>query len=370
MERYNYARGDIMPIHFTEKQWDETKKNYSLWWEGKLERPLVRTVIGDAYQPDAPAPRAPMPAQGNCNDFSYTPDEVIEAVDYQLSQCEFLGDAYPYMGFNHFGPGVLACFCGARLEVTPSGNVWFFADKEREISEIHVKYNPDSLYARRIKDIYRAGNKKWHGNVVMGMPDLGGVLDVVATLRGTENLLYDLYDEPEEVLRVIQETDEAWRQAYLDFNSVLEECNTGYSDWSMLFSSKPSYIIQCDFCYMLGNDMFRKFVLDSVLRHCRELDNVIYHLDGIGQLQNLDDLLAIPELNAIQWVPGAGQPLGMHWIDVYRKISNAGKGNYLSCTNEDALEIKKELKKGFFCGASFSKERRSEALRFLEQMFS
>ena len=46
------------------------------------------------------------------------------------------------------------------------------------------------MYKRQ--DIYGAGIRKWKGNVLMGMPDLGGIMDIVATLRGSENLLYDL----------------------------------------------------------------------------------------------------------------------------------------------------------------------------------
>ena len=57
----------------------------------------------------------------------------------------------------------------------------------------------------------------------------------------------------------------------------------------------------------------------------RRLPNTIYHLDGIGELPHLDQILAIPELNAVQWVYGTGQPGPYAWVDVYQKIINAGK---------------------------------------------
>ena len=40
----------------------------------------------------------------------------------------------------------------------------------------------------------------------------------------------------------------------------------------------------------------------------------------------MDDLLAIPELDAIQWVYGAGAGPAARWIDVYQRIQAAGKG--------------------------------------------
>ena len=157
------------------------------------------------------------------------------------------------------------------------------------------------------------------------MPDLGGVMDVVASLRGTENLLMDLYDDPDEVKRLIKDVEVAWYDAYNDFSSVLAP-QKAHTDWSGLLSNTPSYITQCDFCYMLGNPMFREFVLETLIKDTKILDHVIYHLDGIGQLNHLDDILSIPDLNAVQWVYGDGKPTGVNWLDVYAKIEKAGKG--------------------------------------------
>ncbi|MAG13144.1 MAG: trimethylamine corrinoid protein 2, partial [Spirochaetales bacterium] len=50
-----------------------------------------------------------------------------------------------------------------------------------------------------------------------------------------------------------------------------------------------------------------------------------YHLDGPGALRHLDALLDIKELDAVQWVPGAGNEGFSRWIDVYKKIQAAGK---------------------------------------------
>ena len=80
--------------------------------------------------------------------------------------------------------------------------MWFTPKKKVPIRELHLAYDPDNPWLVRIKDIYRAGMKKWGGNVCMGMTDLGGVLDILASFLTTDQLLYDLYDEPEEVQRL------------------------------------------------------------------------------------------------------------------------------------------------------------------------
>ena len=84
-------------------------------------------------------------------------------------------------------------------------------------------------------------------------------------------------------------------------------------------------MLQCDFCYMIGPEMFAKFVLPELRASCKKLTNSFYHLDGPGALPHLDALLDIPELKGIQWVPGDGQPDITRWPEVYRKIRAAGK---------------------------------------------
>jgi len=216
--------------------------------------------------------------------------------------------------------------------------VWFSAEKEQDIEEIHVHYDSANIYAKRIKAIYRAGLEKWNGAVMMGLPDLGGVMDVAATLRGSENLLMDLYDAPEEVGRLSREIQRAWYEAYHDLSRVLQP-QQGYTHWSGLLSSKPSYIIQCDFSYMIGSSMFREFVLKTLEEDAKRLSHTIYHLDGIGELKHLDDILSIQGLDAVQWVPGDGQPPTDMWMDVYERIKAAGKNSMVLGSPSSYLKI-------------------------------
>lgn len=329
-----------MPIHFDMERMARAVDSHERWWRGELERPLVRIVIPDAHPVERRSP-APLLSQQSCAALEWSPEAIVDALDEELSRQEYLGDAVPFVGFEAFGPGVLAALCGARLD-NSSGNVWFFPDEEREIGDIHVRYDPSSVWARRIKAIYRAGLERWNGLVVMGMPDLGGVLDVAATFRGSESLLTDLYDEPEEVLRLRDEIHRAWYDAYADFSAVLAPQNV-HSDWSGLLSREPSYILQCDFCYMIGNPMFREFVLETLERDTQRLTNTIYHLDGIGELRHLDDVLALKDLNAVQWVPGDGQPGAPHWLDVYRKIADAGKRMMIVGGPGDFLDVQSRI---------------------------
>lgn len=312
-----------MGIDFNAERWDKIKDVYGQWWNGELDRPLIPILV-NGRDPGREQPDTSYLTQGTCNDLTISPDDLVDRIDYELSRFYYLGDAFPYFNMDCFGPGVVAAFLGANPD-NSTGHVWFRPQKIIPISELHFEYNPENIWLNRIKDICKAAMKRWQGNVVMGMPDLGGTLDILYTFRPGECLMMDLYDYPDEVKRLIWEIHYLWHHFYNEINDVLQPVNPGYLDWARIFSNKPCYVPQSDVSYMIGADMFDEFVLPELTATCKRLAHTIYHLDGIGQLNHLDSILRIRELDAVQWVPGDGSPGQMNWPDVYYKIKAAKK---------------------------------------------
>jgi 5-methyltetrahydrofolate--homocysteine methyltransferase len=166
---------------------------------------------------------------------------------------------------------------------------------------------------------------RWRGLVQIGMTDLGGNLDILASFRPGEKLLLDLVDDPEAVKQRTWAAHELWFRYFDEINGILQPGNPGYTAWAPLYSADTYYMLQCDFCYMISPKMFDEFVRPELAATCKRLTNPFYHLDGKGQLPHLDSLLRIPELKGVQWIPGAGAPGMSQWPDVYRKIKAAGR---------------------------------------------
>lgn len=323
-----------MTIDFSVERWQQVKEAHRKWWAGELDRPLV--YAGKSKDPGREP--APLPDFGEaCWDMSVPPVDVIDIIDYGLCGQTFLYDSYPGMNMAFFGPGISATFMGAKAKVTPH-TVWFLPPKDQPISEVHLEYNPNHPLLCRIKDICAAANERWGGLIQVAMTDLGGNLDILATFRPGEQLLLDLYDHPDEVQRVLWEAHECWHKYYDDINAVLQPTNPGYTCWDGLFSNTPYYILQCDFAYMISPEMFDQFVAPELATTCKRLSHTVYHLDGVGQLPHVDSLLAIDDLDGIQWVPGEGQPWGTCWADLFCRILEAGKKIQLYCTH-DLLDI-------------------------------
>jgi 5-methyltetrahydrofolate--homocysteine methyltransferase len=318
--------GGKMAIQFSPERWDRIRETYQLWWEGKLGRPLLPVVL-TGVEAGRPMPPVPLLSQANCHDFDVSPEAVIDRIDYELSTYCFLGDAFPVVTLTEFGPGILPLFAGAVAD-NSSGHVWFGPPpglQGKAIRDIHLEYAPDSRWAARIRDICRAAVRRWGGQVMVCMPDMGGGLDCLVTFLTNETLLYSLYDEPEEVRRLTWELHDLWFRVYDELNRILRAAGNGYCDWTTLYSDDPVYALQCDFSFMIGPKMFDEFVLPELSASCRRLPRSIYHVDGSGQLPHVDSLLRIPELDVVQWVPDPYQEESRLWPDLFRKIYRAGK---------------------------------------------
>ncbi|MCE5198636.1 hypothetical protein LLG39_06645 [bacterium] len=312
-----------MSIAFSREQWVDVKENARRWWAGELERPLMQLVV-PSRDPGRPEPKLPSYAFTAFYDLSIPAEDIVDRWDYDLSTMEYVGDGFPSIWPN-FGPGVIAALMGCELECG-NDTVWFHPKEIKEIAEISFKYNPDNIWLHRIKDICRAAVERWEGLVQVGMTDLGGNLDILSSFRPSERLLLDLYDYPEEVKRLTWEAHEMWWKYFDEINTVLQPTNPGYTAWAPMFSEEPYYILQCDFCYMIGPETFDEFVKPELAASCKRLTNPFYHLDGPGELPHLDSLLSIPELKGIQWIAGTNNiHADEQWPVVYRKVRDAGK---------------------------------------------
>lgn len=352
-----------MGIDFDSSRWQRVKKEYDAWWAGRLPRPLISITVA-GRDPGRPQPNLPSHHFTAFYDLSIPAEAIVDRWDYDLSCHHFYGSAIPHVWPN-FGPGVAAAFMGAKLEVSAeAGTVWFHLAQEKPISEIHFEYDPQNPWVRRIADIYAAAADRWQGLVQVGMTDLGGNLDLLSTFRPAEQLLYDLYDHPDHVKRLIWEAHELWWRYFNELDSVIRRVNPGYSAWPGFYSHQSHYMLQCDFCYMISPSMFDEFVRPEIAASCRRMVNGFYHLDGPGQLPHLDSLLSIEQLKGIQWVPGAGNADSKLWPEVYSKIQAAGKLSqiYGSADTLDVLAEDMDSLQGILLMTACATERQALSL--------
>ncbi|NOZ29857.1 MAG: hypothetical protein GXP39_17655 [Chloroflexi bacterium] len=325
-------------VHFTQEDWERVERDWSAWWAGELDRPLV--IIEGVESPgDAPLPEVHHFTSNYPLDMPA--DQVLDLYQTHLEARRFYGDAWPKWWPN-FGPGILAGFLGSRVHSTTE-TVWFERTDPLPLDEIRIRYDPDNVWWRRVRELTRLAVERWGDQVSVAHTDLGGNLDVLASLRTTQQLLVDLIDAPEEVERLVGEITQLWLRYYDELYEIIRRAGRGTTPWATIWSPGRCYMLQSDFSYMISPQMFERFVLPDLTACCDALDHGFYHLDGKGQIPHLDMLLSIERLRGIQWIPGDGAPPPEEWLPLLKRIRDGDKLCQLYVTPEGARTIVREL---------------------------
>lgn len=322
-------------IRFTENDWQRIERDWNAWWTGQLDRPLLTLEIVE-YDPHQ------YWSQLTRWGLETPVDEVLDKAQRILEASHWLGDAYPKWWVN-YGPGTIAAFLGSRISYTPD-TTWFWPlEGVQSLADLHPVYDADNPWWRRVVDVTRRAVERWGEQVLVGATDMGGNLDILAGLRGTEKLLFDLTDAPDEVERLRRELTDLWIRYYDELYSITSAAGRGNACWGPVWAPGPGYMLQSDFSYMISPRMFTRFVLPDLEACCVHLDYAFYHLDGKGELPHLEQILAIERLRGIQWVPGDGQPKADEWLELLKKIRAGGKLVQVFVNAQGALDIKREL---------------------------
>jgi len=236
--------------------------------------------------------------------------------------------------------------------------VWFEPAHHVDIRDLRVAYDADNVWWRRVRELTRAAIERWGRQVLVGYTDLGGTLDILVSLRTTQQLLLDLYDAPDEVTRLAREITALWLRYHDELHAMIQTQNRGTTPWAGIWSPQRCYMLQCDFAFMISPQMFKRFVVPDLETCCANLDHGFYHLDGKGQLPHVDWLLSIERLRGIQWIPGEGVPPVEDWLPLLKRVRDAGKLCQIYVTAEGARKIVREIGgRGF---AFYITQRRSK----------
>lgn len=296
-----------------------TLAEYEKFWERKnTARPILNMTC---VNPGS----TPYPAPTSLEQQWLDPEYRYNAYKHNTANTEFIAEGIP-CHFANFGPGMLSACIGGDFKLNPR-TVWL--DSKQVIEDWD---NPPTLAFDEQSTLWQSLVREQaifarDPESAFSMTDIGGIMDVVASLRGTQDLLYDLYDYPEQLKEFTAQIKEVWKCVFDRQVETLRAVGLPYNSWMNIPSAKPWYPIQCDFCYMISPAQFAEFVLPDIVDQVNYMDRSIYHLDGVGELPHLDMLLDIPGLTGIQWTPGANcEPLwDEKWFDIYRKIQDKKK---------------------------------------------
>ena len=273
----------------------------------------------------------------------HQPAEWFAAKLQDLQQTHWVGDALPQIRAD-FGPVLLGGLLGGTIEFG-SDTTWthpFINDDWSNEPDWHLQDDHPLLH--RLRQLTELVAQDSPGRYLVCTPDLGGSADVLLNLRGPSALCLDVVENPDRVRRAIAAIYPAWETVFADLYRIATAHKAGLIHWLGLWSSRPYMIPACDFNYLVGPTEFESICLTDIAHQAATAGRAIFHLDGPGAARHIDALLEVPELQAIQFVPGTGTPSVLPWLAMFKKIQAAGRALYVVSPPEEVLALCDDLR--------------------------
>ena len=341
------------------ENWEETKRKFEGFWQQKnTGRPLMRII---ARKPEIENLSDGRPHEGGiadvfCQGMNYDMPEDLKWKDmedkYRNAErvaaryrdfCEkhlFLAEAFPNLEI-HYGPGSTAAYLGSEIGFKED-TVWFEPCVDEDWEDVpDLVYDPENKWLKDHLAFAEKCRELAGDDMIVDMPDLMENIDVLSSLRGAQELMMDLIEDPEEIKKRVGQVTKAWIEYFDRFHEIVQDKDGGNA-WSCFQLWAPGRYakLQCDASAMISADAFREFVQDSLREQTEHLDYALYHLDGPGAIKHVDALMEIEGIRALQWTPGDTGPDGTcpDWDGIYDKVVAAGRSLWIKVYSGECVE--------------------------------
>lgn len=312
---------------------EEVLNRYEAWWNCEIiDRPLVSISFPSTEQ-KMPAPQQPTDIRDRWLDIDY----VVASHEARLFNTVHFADALP-VAFPNLGPEVFSAFYGCEMEYGEQTG-WskpILEDLSEEALN-NLQLDRSSFYFRKLVELTDALIANGKDRFIVGYTDLHGGGDAIAAFRDPQELLMDTIEDPEAIKALDGKILPDFLETYDFFHEKLSAAGMPSTTWCNATCKGKFHVPSNDFSCMISAEAFEDLFIPGIIRECQHMDKCIYHLDGPDALRYLDRLLEIPEIHAIQWVPGAREKHWSKWIEVYQRIQ--AKNKALQIATIDAQDL-------------------------------
>lgn len=315
------------------------------WWRHEVSgRPVMLLTAPDVSDDAHSAP--PVSQPDDLDRWWSDPTHVIPRLKRALASTYYGGEALP-LAFP-VSPGLVSItnkYLGAPNIFVNQNTTWSEPIISDWTTRPKLQFDAQNDWWRRTVRLLEAGVamvRELGAPVFLGIPDLNGPTEILSGLRGQQRFAMDFYDNPDEIDPALREVQDAWFEVYKRCTAIAHTCG-GYFCWMGVWSERPMIDLQSDFSCLISSEMFDHYLLPYIVEQARAIERTIYHLDGPGAVRHLDSLLAVEEINAIQWIQGAGAGRMSEWIGLLKRIQDGGKLISVTCDPDEVPLLQNAL---------------------------
>lgn len=316
MKAYNPEYKQNWPVYFD---------RMTRWWNGTLDSPILRIP----WVSDQPAPGQPEEEQDwealafDTAGMIRSHEEIFHSTHYFVDQAPNIQSA-----IGHGLPTYLGCPMVFRRETA-----WTFPCLQRIDEPVDVtrwRTNPRWQFTEaQFQEFTRRSALRYGVRY-----NLGGIIQSIATMRGDAAFLMDIIDHPEAVESLRDRLLPEWMHMAETLERLMPT-EAGYWTVFGLWAPERAVFCECDISCNLSPAHFRRFVMPELEALTRWARYSMYHLDGPGAVHQLDALLELPELDAVQWIRGDGGGEALDWLPLMQRVQAGGKLLYTECPPAD-----------------------------------
>ena len=352
---------------------EQTLKRHEMWWNREdFGRCAISINAPNDNPPKNPPPELPSKVDDRWLDFDY----IKESAEHRLSSHSFLADSLPVWHGGYPGHEIISAFLGC--DVTFSEHTGWIHPiiADGSLSDYNpndiVKIDPNNHWWQHSQKFHKFMNECAAGNSFPATPAFSSVGDILADMRTSNNLLFDLLESPEMVKKFEDKIVTLWTEVFDHYYDLHKDYSFGGNvPWLGVWAPGKCYIPQNDFSIMISTQMFEEIFFDALTRKINFLDYSIYHLDGVDAFRHTDLLCSIEKLNGIQVLPGAGKPSPLHYMEVLKKVQSAGKNLHISISPDEVKFALDSLSsKGLFIETWIQTEAEGAELLQLVEKYS
>ncbi len=306
------------------------------WYEQELiDRPPVRFTRHNAEF--EAADNVWKPQWRDLRDKWFDEEYQLEKFMTQVRGKHYNGETFPVF-FPNLGPAVSAAFYGCPLEFADVTS-WSLPILNGDASDAYTRplvLDWNNVYMQKLESLMQCALQICEGKFLVGYSDLHGGMDILAALRGTNQLLLDLVDAPEAPAPLLDQITADILRVFDHFDDMLKAKKQPSVTWMAIPSFGKMHIPSCDFAFMISTRQFMRYQWELNRREMVHMTHNVYHVDGKGVARHLDRILELPNLHAIQWVQGLGDDLPiMQWVPLIKRIQAAGKSVMVDLTHDE-----------------------------------
>lgn len=341
--------------------WEAARERLRQWWRHEY---FGRCALAVTAPRDNPPARSEPPPPKTLQERWYDLDAIAARKEYNISRTFYGGEAIPMWHAGYPGIASIPTILGCPFQVDMATG-WhdpLLTDPEGfDIRSLRLDENHPACryhFAVLARAMVETRGKSFPS---MGAFYHGG--DTLAALRGTEQLLLDCVERPDAVRDAEDWLMDMWFNFYDRTYAAVNGARQGSACWIGIWAPGKTYAVSNDFSYNISTSMFCDLFLPAIERQTRFLDYSIYHVDGVGAFRHVDVLCELPRLQALQILPGAGQPSPLRFVDVLKKVQAAGKNLHISIPPEEVEQALSMLSaRGLYIATNTEYQAQAEEL--------